>query len=37
MDINVYLGRVYFGVAIFLLVVAIITYPTLRERNRKKK
>lgn len=27
----------YFIVAVFLLVVVIITYPTLRDRNRKKK
>lgn len=37
MDINNILQTFYFIVAVFLLVVAIITYPTLRDRNKKKK
>ena len=35
--INNTLQTFYFMVAVFLLVVAIITYPTLRDRNRKRE
>ena len=39
LDINTNqnLGIFYLGIAIFLLIVAIIVYPTIRDRNKKKK
>ena len=35
-DINTALGIFYFASAVFMLVVAIIAYPTLRDREKKK-
>lgn len=34
---NQNLGIFYLCASIFLLIIAIITYPTLRDRNKKKK
>lgn len=37
MDAKLQLQIYYLTVAIFLLIIAILVYPTLRDQNKKKK